>query len=149
MKTPFESIIENLAALTGADIRIGADRVAEIAVADELVLAKPTDTAEENATLFAVVSEGELDEAALKRALSLNLLGRRTQGGLIGLFVNSLVYSRDVKLDGLSVEDFAETLAAFAATVTEIASTIATDGSASEPSAAEMDGPDLHRFMRV
>ena len=124
MKTTFEAVIDNLAAATGAEIRIGTDRVAEIAVGDELVLAKPTDTGEENATIFAVVSEGELDEAALKRALSLNLFGRGTLGGAIGLFVDTLVYSMNVRLEGLSAEDFAEKLVAFAKKATEIAADI-------------------------
>ena len=147
MKTTFEAVIEELAAATGAEIRIGTDRVAEIAVGDELVLAKPTDTGEENATIFAVVSEGELDEAALKRALSLNLFGRGTLGGTIGLFVDSLVYSMSVRLEGLSAEDFAEKLVAFAKKATEIAADISSGSP--DVAAAEADLPDLGRFMQV
>ena len=147
MKTTFEAVIEDLAAATGAEIRIGTDRVAEIAVGDELVLAKPTDAGEENATIFAVVSEGELDEAALKRALSLNLFGRGTLGGMIGLFVDSLVYSMSVRLEGLSAEDFAEKLVAFAKKATEIAADISSGSP--DVVAAEADLPDLGRFMQV
>ena len=147
MKTPFESIIEDLAAATGADIRIGTDRVAEVAVADELVLVKPKDTGEETATLFAVVSEGDLDEAALRRALSLNLFGHGTLGGAIGLFVDSLVLSLDVPLAGLSAEDFAERLAAFAQKSGEIAAAV----SSGEPGevVGESDVLDLSRFIQV
>lgn len=147
MKTTFESIIEDLAAATGAEIRIGTDRVAEIGVGNELVLAKPTDTGEDNATIFAVVSEGELDEAALRRALSLNLFGRGTLGGTIGLFVNSLVYSMAVRLEGLSAEDFAEQLVAFAKKATEIAADISSGNP--DVTAAEADIPDLGRFIKV
>lgn len=147
MKTPFESIIEDLAAATGADIRIGTDRVAEVAVADELVLVKPKDTGEETVTLFAVVSEGELDETALRRALSLNLFGHGTLGGAVGLFVDSLVFSLDVPLSGLSAEDFAERLAGFAQKSTEIAAAV----SSGEPGevVGESDVPDLSRFIQV
>lgn len=147
MKTPFESIIEDLAAETGADIRIGTDRVAEIAVADELVLVKPKDTGEETATLFAVVSEGDLDEAALRRALSLNLFGHGTLGGAIGLFVDSLVLSLDVPLAGLSAEDFAERLAAFAQKSSEITAALSSGDSADVSGESEV--PDLSRFIQV
>jgi hypothetical protein len=147
MKTPFESIVEDLAAATGAEIRIGTDRVAEITVADELVLVRPKDTGEETATLFTVVSEGELDEAALRRALSLNLFGHGTLGGAIGLFVDSLVFSVDVPLSGLSAEDFAERLATFAQKSGEIAAAISADVSADV--SGESDVPDLSRFMQV
>ena len=147
MKTPFESIIEDLAAATGADIRIGTDRVAEIAVSDELVLVKPKDTGEETVTIFAVVSEGDLDEAALRHALSLNLFGHGTLGGAIGLFVDSLVFSLDVPLNGLSAGDFAERLAGFAQKATEIEAAV----SSGEPGevVGESDVPDLSRFIQV
>ena len=147
MKTPFESLIEDLAAAIGADVRIGTDRVAEVAVADELVLVKPKDTGEETVTIFAVVSEGELDEAALRRALSLNLFGHGTLGGAIGLFVDSLVFSLDVPLIGLSAEDFAGRLAAFAQKATEIAGAVSANGSADV--SGESDVPDLSRFLQV
>ncbi len=147
MKTPFESIIEDLAAATEVDIRIGTDRVAEITVADELVLVKPKDTGEETATIFAVVSEGELDETALRRALSLNLFGRGTLGGTVGLFIDSLVFSVDVTLSGLSAEDFAGRLAAFAQKSTEIAAAISSGDAGESP--GKSDAPDLGRFIQV
>ncbi len=146
MKTPFEAIIEDLAAATGAEISIGADRVAEIAVADEIVLVKPKDTGEETVAIFSVVSDGGLGEAAMKRALSLNLFGRGTLGGTIGLFLDSLVYSMDVRLEGLSAEDFAENLAGFAKKSSEIAADISTG---SDNAADNFEIPDLSRFMQV
>ena len=112
--THYEQIIGEIAEVSGTQIAIQADRVAEIAVDGMIVLVKPTDAVETSVTLFSVLVDEGVDEAQMKKALEMSLFGRETADGTIGLFVDSLVYSAHQTLEGLSVQEFAERLVRFA-----------------------------------
>ena len=112
--TLYEQIIGEVAEASGTPIAIESDRVAEIAVDGMIVLVKPTDAVETSVTLFAVLVDEGVDEAQMKKALEMSLFGRETAGGTIGLFLDSLIYSTDQPLEGLSAQEFAERLVQFA-----------------------------------
>ena len=119
--TSYERMIRELAGAAGAEIKIGSDRVCEMAIGEVIVLLKPADANEEAVTLFAVVSDGDTGEATLKKALRLNLFGSGTLGAHLGLFASALILSRDLPLAELAAEDLAEQLLAFARQAEEIA----------------------------
>lgn len=112
--TQYEQIVGEVAEASGTQIAIHSDRVAEIAVDGTIVLVKPMDAVETSVTFFAVLVDEGVGEAQMKKALELNLFGRKTAGGTIGLFVDSLVYSMNQPLEGLSAQEFAERLVQFA-----------------------------------
>jgi len=112
--TQYEQIVGEIAEASGAQIAIQSDRMAEIAVDGTIVLLKPTDAVETSVTFFAVLVDELADEAQMKKALEMSLFGRETAGGTIGLFVDSLIYSTNQPIEGLSAQEFAERLVQFA-----------------------------------
>lgn len=123
--TRYEQILQEASEASGVEIRLASDRVAELAVEDMIVLLKPVDATEESVVIFTVIHDGPADDKVLRKAMELNLFGRGTGGGIIGLFVDSLVYSRNLPLEGVSADAFGEVLASFARTAHEIASALA------------------------
>ena len=130
--TKYEQILREISEACGEVILPASDRVAELAVEDTVVLVKPADAAEEVVSIFTVVLDGDAGERNLRKAMELNLFARGTDGGVIGLFVDSLVYSRDLPLEGVSAEAFGQVLAAFARKSREISAVLAGDGKIAE-----------------
>ena len=133
--TSYERMIRELAGAAGAEIKIGSDRVCEMAIGEVIVLLKPADANEEAVTLFAVVSDGDTGEATLKKALRLNLFGSGTLGAHLGLFASALILSCDLPLAELAAEDLAEQLLAFARQAEEIARELSSAGEQAEDKA--------------
>ncbi|MBQ6007532.1 MAG: type III secretion system chaperone [Kiritimatiellae bacterium] len=125
MQTEYERLIGEVSAASGVELKIAADRVCEVAVGDEIVLVKPTGDTEEAVTMFAVVVGENAGAAEKEKALSMNLFGRATDGGVIGLFADALIYSKTVQAGGLSAEDFASLLVRFAGKTGEISAALA------------------------
>ncbi|MBQ8125064.1 MAG: type III secretion system chaperone [Kiritimatiellae bacterium] len=132
--TRYEHILQEVTEASGVEIRLASDRVAELMVDDTIVLLKPLDATEESVSIFTVILDGDADDKVLRKAMELNLFGRGTGGGIIGLFVDSLVYSRTLPLEGVSAGAFGEALVSFARKAQEIASGLsAGDASALPP----------------
>lgn len=131
--TRYEQILHEASEASGVEIRLASDRVAELMVEDTIVLLKPADATEEAVVIFTVILDGLGDGNVLRKAMELNLFGRGTGGGIIGLFVDSLVYSRSLPLDGVSADAFGEALASFARKSQEIACELAAGDAPSAP----------------
>ena len=122
--TQYEQIIGEVAEASGTQIAIESDRVAEIAVDGMIVMVRPTDDVETSVTLFTVLVDESVNEAQMKKALEMSLFGRETAGGTIGLFLDSLIYSTNQPLEGLSAQEFAERLVQFAHNAQRIMDTL-------------------------
>ena len=133
--TSYERMVRELAGAAGAEIRIGSDRVCEMAIGEVIVLLKLADANEEALTLFAVVSDGDTGGATLKKALRLNLFGAGTLGAHLGLFASALILSRDLPLAELTAEDLAERILAFAQQAEKIAQEFSSVGEEVEDAA--------------
>ena len=151
--TSYERMVGELAGAAGAEIRIGSDRVCEMAIGEMIVLLKPTDANEEALTLFAVVSDGDTGGATLKKALQLNLFGSGTLGAHLGLFASALILSRDLPLAELTAGDFAERILAFAQQAEEIAQELSSVGEeaedAAKPGESGIPAPFAPDFLMV
>ena len=103
-------LINELAELTSTEINFTAENICEIVVEDRLILLRYR--SEDNDWLyFGVVLESEeLSRETLEKALALNLFGAETLGLHLGLFVQSLILSGTVPMDGLNAEGLAEKL---------------------------------------
>ena len=138
--TQYEAIVGDVAKASGARIAIAPDRISEISVGGTIVLVKPVDAAETAVTLFAVLVDDGVGEAAMRKALEMSLFGRETAGGSIGLFVDSLIYSVDLPLDGLAAEAFAERLVQFADDARRISGELSSPYSPENGAAAQLGG---------
>ena len=130
--TKYEQILREVSEACGEEILPASDRVAELAVEDTVVLVKPADATEECVSIFTVVLDGSAGERSLRKAMELNLFARGTDGGVVGLFVDSLVYSRDLPLEGVSAEAFGQVLVSFARKSREISAALSGDGETAE-----------------
>ena len=141
--TKYEQILQAVSEACGEEILPASDRVAELAVEDTVVLVKPADATEENVSIFTVVLDGAVDENVLRKAMDMNLFARGTCGGIIGLFVDSLVYSRDLPLEGVSAETFGRVLELFARTSREISAELSSGDASAEPPKLSLIGADI------
>ena len=141
--TKYEQILQEVSEACGEEILPASDRVAEISVEGTVVLVKPADATEEVVSIFTVVLDGDADERSLHKAMELNLFACGTAGGVIGLFVDSLVYSRDLPLEGVSAETFGRVLELFARTSREISAALSSDDATAEPPKASLMGVDI------
>ena len=141
--TKYEQILQEVSEACGEEILPASDRVAEISVEGTVVLVKPTDATEEVVSIFTVVLDGDADERSLRKAMELNLFARGTGGGVIGLFVDSLVYSRDLPLEGVSAETFGRVLELFVRTSREISAALSSDDETAEPPKPSLTGVDI------
>ena len=151
--TTFETLVAELGRTLEIDLGPDSDGIAQIAAEDRVVLLRPEGNGE-RATLFTALAplpDAEGAAAArqrlLERALSLDLFGRDTLGGHVGLFVDTLLLSRDLPLADLSAEDLADHLAAFARLANDLAGRLE-DASPATPSgdAPVPLGPGLLRI---
>ena len=146
--TTFETILAALGSALGTDLSPASDGIAQIVAENRIVLLRPEDNGE-SATLFSSLAtlpddmDGAPARRVLENALSLNLFGRDTLGGHLGLFVDTIFLSRNIPLDGLSAEDLGDRLIAFSRLATELAGKL--DPSPSEPPADSRSGPDPFR----
>lgn len=141
--TKYEQILQEVSEACGEEILPASDRVAEISVEGTVVLVKPADATEEVVSIFTVVLDGDADERSLHKAMELNLFACGTAGGVIGLFVDSLVYSRDLPLEGVSAETFGRVLELFARTSREISAALSSGDETAKPPKPSLMGVDI------
>lgn len=141
--TKYEQILQEVSEACGEEILPASDRVAEISVEGTVVLVKPADATEEVVSIFTVVLDGDADERSLRKAMELNLFACGTAGGVIGLFVDSLVYSRDLPLEGVSAVAFGRVLELFARTSREISAALSSGDETAEPPKPSLMGVDI------
>lgn len=131
MTTQYEHSVAALAEASGADIAIGDDRVATMSVEGRIVLMKPSDDAESGLTAFSMVANadgGSFEKGVLEKALSMDLFGAQTDKGHVGLFGDSLFFSMDIALEGVTSEALAERLLAFSRLAADIESQLDGEG---------------------
>ena len=104
------ALIQELAALTGADVALAPDGVAEPLARD-----------------------------VLARALSFNLFGAESLGLHVGLFANALVLSTTCPAAGLTAEAFAERLLFLSAQIDALGRKLVSDADAAPAAAAPAD----------
>ena len=146
--TTFETILADLGSALGTDLSPDSDGIAQIAAEDRIVLLRPEDNGE-SATFFSSIAtlpddkDGAPARRLLENALSLNLFGRDTLGGHLGLFVDTIFLSRNIPLAGLSAEDLGDRLIAFSRLATELTGKLETE----PPAASDGDSflPDSFR----
>lgn len=105
-------LIQELAALTGADVTLSPEGVAEL-VADGNALVLRWREEDRDWLCYGVALDGGDDPLArevLARALAFNLFGADSLGLHVGLFANAIVLSMACPAAGLTAEAFAERL---------------------------------------
>ena len=106
-----ELLVRELSELIGVELAYSDDKTCDLAVDGRIVVLRyrPED---DDWLYFGVVSEPEDDQPreTLTKALELNLFGSETLGMHLGLFGNALVLSGTLPMEGLTAEDFAESL---------------------------------------
>lgn len=147
--TTCEKLLSELGEELGLELKPGPDGITEIAVEGRLALIKP-DAAGESATFYTVVAmaDGAPDPETMKSALSINLFGRQTQGGHVGIYLDAYIYSRVEPVAGLSAEALADRLVAFARAANEIAEKLK-PGKPRPQEKAQENALPLSAFMRV
>lgn len=116
--TPYETAVAALSEALGTKLEIASDRLCDVDVDNRLVILRPMGEAEASVTMFTPVAgapdEGKLPAEVKDKALSMDLFGRETLGGHLGLFGESILLSAPpVEATGLAAEAFAERLLAF------------------------------------
>ena len=103
------ALIQELAALTGADVALSPEGVAEL-VADGNALTLRWREEDQDWLCYGVALDGGCDplsREALARALEFNLFGADALGLHVGLFANAIVLSTTCPAAGLTAEAFA------------------------------------------
>lgn len=106
------ALIQELAAITGADVALSPEGVAEL-VADGNALTLRWREEDQDWLCYGVALDGGCDPLArevLARALEFNLFGADAFGLHVGLFANAIVLSTTCPAAGLTAEAFAERL---------------------------------------
>lgn len=106
------ALIQELAALTGADMALSPEGVAEL-VADGNALTLRWREEDSDWLCYGVALDGgdaPLGRETLARALAFNLFGADALGLHVGLFANAIVLSATCPAAGLTAEAFAERL---------------------------------------
>lgn len=106
------ALIQELAALTGADVALSPEGVAEL-VADGNALTLRWREEDQDWLCYGVALDGGCDPLArevLARALEFNLFGADALGLHVGLFANAIVLSATCPAAGLTAEAFVERL---------------------------------------
>lgn len=106
------ALIQELAALTGADVALSPEGVAEL-VADGNALTLRWREEDQDWLCYGVALDGGCDPLSrevLARALEFNLFGAASLGLHVGLFANAIVLSMTCPAAGLTAEAFAERL---------------------------------------
>ena len=116
--TPYETAVAALSEALGTKLEIASDRLCDVDVDNRLVILRPMGEAEASVTMFTPVAgapdDGRLPAEVKDKALSMDLFGRETLGGHLGLFGESILLSAPpVEATGLAAEAFAEILLAF------------------------------------
>ena len=128
------ALIQELAALTGADVALSPEGVAEL-VADGNALTLRWREEDQDWLCYGVALDGGCDPLArevLARALEFNLFGADALGLHVGLFANAIVLSATCPAAGLTAEAFAERLLFLSAQIDALGKRLAvgTDGAA-------------------
>ena len=116
--TPYETAVAALSEALEMKLEIASDRLCDIDVDGRLVILRPMGEAEASVTMFTLVAgapdDGKLPAGVKDKALSMDLFGKETLGGHLGLFGESILLSAPpVEAEGLTAEAFAERLLAF------------------------------------
>lgn len=139
------ALIQELAALTGADVALAPDGVAAL-VADGNALSLRWREEDQDWLCYGVVLDGGAEPLArdvLARALSFNLFGAESLGLHVGLFANALVLSTTCPAAGLTAEAFAERLLFLSAQIDALGRKLVSDADA-VPSAAAAPADRLY-----
>lgn len=148
-----ELLIKELAEYTGAEISLGEDKTCELTI-DGRVVALRYRPPSDDWLYYCIATEWDdaVPEAALRKALSLNLFGTDTAGLYLGLFGNSLILSGSAAMTDLTAESLAERLVFLArkaeAFQTELNAAVDDEESASDTS-PETVSPFSSNFMSV
>lgn len=147
--TTCEKLVSELGEELGLELKPDPDGITEIAVEGRLAFIKP-DAVGESATLYTVVAmaDGSPDPETMKSALSINLFGRQTLGGHVGIYLDAYIYSRIEPVADLSVEALADRLVAFARVANEIAEKLK-PAKPRPPEEAQENALPLSAFMKV
>ena len=143
MKTQYEETVAALAEAAELDMEIGRDRVAEMVVEKRIVLLKPSNEAESGMTAFSIIAtteSGTFPRGTLEEALSMNLFGSETGKGHIGLFGDSLFFSMDIDIDGITPELLTERLLAFSRLADELGKQLAAENGEDGEDGTDDDG---------
>ena len=122
-------LIQELAQLAGTELEFQENAICELAVNGRLLLLRyrPED---DDWLYFGVVLESEeLSRETLEKALALNLFGAETLGLHLGLFVQSLILSGTVPMDGLNAEGLAEKLLFLSKCIAKLSEKLQSDDS--------------------
>lgn len=137
------ALIQELAALTGADMVLSPEGVAEL-VADGNALTLRWREEDQDWLCYGVALDGgdaPLRRETLARALAFNLFGADALGLHVGLFANAIVLSTTCPAAGLTAEAFAGKLLFLSAQIDALGKRLAvgTDAGATpvEPPAAD------------
>lgn len=144
--TTYEQLISDLGVGLGIELRPGSDGITDVIIEDRPVLVRP-EPGDESVTVFSIVATDAGDKA-IRAALSLNLFGRDTMGGNLGLFADSIILSRTERIVELAADAFAEKLVAFARLAGGIAVKIGA-GTATSAANGAAEPPLNSGFMRV
>ncbi len=119
--TDFENLVKSIEAETGLRLKPAADGIVEMASEGRIILLKP-ESYGEYLTLFTVVAtvpgiddpESGAGRAVMSAALKLSLFGRETIGGYLGLFADSIIFSRTMPIEGVDAGELINRMIAFA-----------------------------------
>ena len=150
--TPYETAVAALSEALETKLEIASDRLCDIDVDGRLVILRPMGEAEASVPLFTIVAgapdDGKLPAEVKDKALSMDLFGKETLGGHLGLFGESILLSAPpVEATGLAAEAFAESLLAFSRFAGEVEQKLS---KANVPSAeTESAEPSVSDFIKV
>lgn len=125
--TTYETLLKEIGTGLGTEPNPGSDGIAELLCEGRVVLFRPFMDGE-GVTFFSVV--GEAGDGDLEAALSMNLFGRDTLGGHLGLFGKTLIFSQNILPGALKLATLSECLVAFARLANEIAGRFGEGGEA-------------------
>lgn len=132
------ALIQELAALTGADMTLSPEGVAEL-VADGNALTLRWREGDRDWLCYGIALDGgdePLGREVLARALAFNLFGADSLGLHVGLFANAIVLSMTCPSAGLTAEAFAERLLFLSAQIDALARRLVVGVDEGAPAAA-------------
>ena len=140
--TAYETAIAALADALETKLEIASDRLCDVAVDGRLIVLRPIGESETSIMMFTPVGsepvDGKLPAAVKDMALSMNLFGKDTLGGHLGVFGESVILSsQPVEADGLDAQSFAERLLVFSRFAGEVEKSLADAGTAEDDVAKE------------
>ena len=148
--TTYERLLSELGDGLGFALSPDSAGSAEIFAEDRAILLRADETGERELLAFTTIAtapENGFPNDMLKRALAMNLFGRKVVGHHLGLFADMLVLSVSLPLDGLTAEALGDRLILLARVAGELATSLnaPAEDTAPAPSILPFDSP----FMPV